>query len=996
MQFNFKPSRVSRAVMGACALAAGSLVIPNSVMAAEESEVESEQAQQRIVVTGSRLQRSSAQMTTPTTVIDSNDILRTGASNLGEILRSMPASLDGIGGTSINDNGTGTIDQAGMEFANLRGLGTNRTLVLVDGKRHVPGSAESAAVDLGMIPAAIVERIEIISGAASAIYGSDAVTGVINIILKKNFQGTHLKAQSGTTTESDGDTKNFSLTWGDNFLSDKLNITLNLDYSEEEEISMAARDYANRDPGFRPNPLNTGPSDGIPDTIFAQDVRFQALSEEGLIYVPNANYLFGGLPINLVSTVIGPPIFADDPFGLGYDTFTIDRDDGSFRDFRPGIYCTVVPCEGGDGFRTQETNTLRAPSERSSFYLSTNYEVSSALKFSSEVKYTKVESAASGQASVFHDDNFGPLIALNRDNPFRPQALVDLMEARDLDVVALAVVGLNSRSENTRETSSFNFAVDGTFGEVDYNFYTQYGKVETARSSQDVLNERYYEALDAISDGSGNTVCRSGNSACVAFNPINNLASQAAINYVSVFLNAEEEMSQAVTSFSIVSDLFEMPAGTVELAAGIEYRKEDTSSTPDPLTQARNPDGSGAGLVGSTTGASPSENSFLLPMDAGISVTEIYAETLLPLATDLAWAEFIEAEIAVRYSDHSVTGGDSTYKLGLNWGISSQFRARFNSSKAVRAPNIQELFAPNQISGAFVTDPCHADNLALRPDDPSDNHRVNCDALGLAPDFQSEAAFGTRNILTQGNDQLNPEEAESLSIGLIYTPSPDFHLTVDFWNMEITDAITTFDPSDLLLNCVNGNALNPLFCDLITRDGSGQINSIQSKSINANKFTAEGTDAEIHYTTDVAGGSLNFSVKGTYIGKRDFQQNPDDPDDIVKQAGEVGTPKFRALISTVYSTEDFDIAWTINHIGESTFDMDALPEQYPAWFDNKVEEFNYHSLNFSYRFSDDIDAFLGINNLTNKEPANLPGLTSGGSLYDGIGRTYYAGVNISL
>ncbi|MCW8878679.1 MAG: TonB-dependent receptor, partial [Kangiellaceae bacterium] len=935
MRKSFNKNKLNMAMSGVLVLATGSLSFAQPVYAAEQEEEESE----KIVITGSRIQRSSAQMTTPTTVIGAAEIERTGATNLGEILHNLPASLDGIGATSINDNGTGSIDQAGMEFANLRGLGTNRTLVLVDGKRHVPGSAQSAAVDLGMIPAAIVERIEVISGAASAIYGSDAVTGVINIILKKEFQGTHIKVQSGTTYENDGDTKNLSLTWGDNFLNNEMNLTLNLDYSEEEEISMSARGYANRDPGFRPNPLNTGPDDGIPDTVFAQDVRFQALSEEGLIYVPNGDYLFGNLPITMVSSVIGPPIFADDPFGLGYDTYTIDRDDGSFRDFRSGIYCTVVPCEGGDGFRTQETNTLKTPTERVSFYASSNYDITADLRLSAELKYSKVESAASGQASVFHDDNFGPLIALTSDNPFRPQALADLMAARNLDVVALAVVGLNSRSENERETTSFNFAADGSFGEVDYNFYTQYGKVDTTRRSQDVLNERYYEALDAVADTSGNAVCRSGNPDCVAYNPINNLASQAAIDYVSVNLQAEEEMTQLVSAFSITSDLFDMPAGVVELAAGIEYRKETATSNPDPLAQARNPDGSGAGLVGSTTGASPSENSFLLPLDAEVSIKEIYAETIFPLVSDATFADFIDAELAVRYSDHSVTGGDSTYKAGLNWAFTDKFRSRLTSSKAVRAPHIQELFAPNQISGAFVTDPCHSANLALRPNDPNDPHRVNCAALGLAPDFQSEAAFGTRNLLSQGNPNLKPEEAQSFSFGFVYSPSHDFHVTVDYWEMEITDAITTFDASDVLLNCVNGASLNPLFCDLVNRDQSGQINSIQVKSINANKFTAEGIDAELYYNMDLSEGALSVSLKGTYIGKRDFQQNPDDPNDIVSRAGAVGTPKFRALINTVYSNDDYELAWTINHISESTFDINALPEQYPAWFDNKVEAF---------------------------------------------------------
>ncbi len=992
MQLKFQKNKLNIALISALTLASEGLFFSQPLFAAEN---DSEDTEEKIVITGSRIQRSSAQMTTPTTIIDSETIERTGASNIGEVIHSLPSSLDGVGSTVVNNNGNVPIDQAGLEFANLRGLGTNRTLVLVDGKRHVPGSSQSAAIDLGMIPSAIVERIEIISGAASAIYGSDAVTGVINIILKKDFQGTRLRAQTGITDESDGDTNSLSLTWGDNFYDNKLNITLNVDVAEEDEIPFTARDYANRTPAFLANPLNTGPNDGIADTVFAQDIRFQALSREGLIYVPNDNYLFGGLPITSVSSIIGPPIFADDPFGFGYDSFTIDRDDGSFREFRPGIYCSVVPCEGGDGFRTAETNTLKTPFERSSFYASSNYDISPELNISAEIKYAKVESSASGQASVFHDDNFGPLIALRSDNPFRPQALVDLMDERGLDVVGLAVVGLSARSENERETSSFNFALDGTWGEIDYNYYAQYGKVETFRTSQDLLNERYYDALDAVADANGNPVCRSGNEGCVAYNPINGLASQEAIDYVSVNLQFDEEVTQFVTAFGITTDLFDVPAGVVELATGIEYRKEEASSNPDPLTQARNEDGTGAGLVGSTTGASPSENSFLLPSEGEISVSEIYAETIIPIASDLAVADFIDAELAVRYSDHSVTGGDSTFKAGINWAVNSEFRFRLTGSKAVRAPHIQELFAPERIGGAFVSDPCHNENLIQQPEDSP--IRDNCAALGLDPDFQSEAAFGTRRILNRGNANLKPEEADTISFGFVYNPSNNFHITADYWEVDISDAITVFSPNDILFNCVRGESLNADFCNLVNRDDdSGQIIDIQADSINAQEFLASGIDAELFYSFPLAQGNINFSVKGTYIEKRDFVQNADDPTDIVSLDGVVGTPKFRALFSTVYTTDNFDIVWNIQHIAESQFNPNATPELYPAWFDNKVDEYNYHNLNFNYRFNEQISAFIGINNLTNEEPANLPGLQSGGLLYDGIGRRYYAGIDISL
>ncbi|TQV86360.1 TonB-dependent receptor domain-containing protein [Aliikangiella coralliicola] len=999
MQPKHNYSRLSKAVRGVLTIATASMLISQPSFAAE---VDEDKDSEKIVVTGSRIERSSAQMTTPTTVIDSKTIEQSGVKNIGDLLHRMPALLDGIGSNNINDNGasggTADISQGGLENANLRGLGVNRTLVLVNGRRHVPGSSTSSAVDLAMIPATLIERIEIITGGASAIYGADAVTGVINIILKSDFEGTLLDVSAGTTAESDGDSQNLAITWGSNFSDGKGNITLHATYSDDEEIPMSARDYANRDPGFLPNPQNVNSEDGIPDTIFAQDVRFQALSEEGLFYVPNANYQFGNTPI----TDLPFPTFANDPlflpFGrVGFDTFTIDRDDGSFRPFVAGQNCGVVPCDGGDGFRTQETNTLKVPSERISFNASGRYDVNPDLRLFAEAKYGKTESAASGQASVFHDDNFGPLITIRSDNPFRPQELVTLMNDRNLDVVALAVVGLNSRSVNTRETTQFTFGGEGSFGgNYDYNFYVQHGKVEGEFLSQDLLNERYYEALDAVADANGNPVCRSGNAACVAFNPINNLASREALNYASVMLKSDSEITQTIGSFSISGDWFEAPAGTAEFAAGIDYRRETAKSNPDPLSQARDADGIGSGLVGSTTGPSREQNSFILPVKGDYDVKELYAETIIPLVMDETLIDSLELEAAVRYADQSETGADTTYKTGINWGLNSTFRTRVTYSKAVRAPNIQELFAPQQISGAFVTDPCHAGNLASRPQDPNDPHRVNCAALGLAPDFQSQAAFGTRILISEGNPELNPEEAETLTVGFVVTPNNNFSFTADYWDIEITDAITNFDPNDILRNCVSGEALNPAFCGLINRDASGQIVNMSSQAINAAKFVASGTDVEARYTWELNSGLLSLSFNGTYLDKREFFQNPDDPEDVTSLAGQVGTPRFRALINTSYSNDDFSATWSMSYIGESTFNKLALPEQYPTEFDNKVEAFTYHNLNFNYRFTDDLSVYLGIDNVTNKEPVNLPNLNSGGLLYDGIGRKYYAGVQISL
>ncbi|PAJ74964.1 hypothetical protein CJF42_07775 [Pseudoalteromonas sp. NBT06-2] len=971
----------------------------SSIYAAAPSyaaEIEADEQVERIIVTGSRIQRSSAQMTTPTTVIDSAAIEMSGAKNIGDLLNKYPALLDGIGGAGNNTNSgdSFSLNNAGLELANLRGLGTNRTLVLVNGRRHVPGAAGTSAVDMSMIPSALVDHIEIITGGASAIYGADAVTGVVNFILKDDIEGLKVDISAGMTNESDGESQDASFTYGTNFDNNKGNITAHLSYSNEEEIPFTARDYALNRYAFRVNPLNTGPDDGIADTIFFNDVRFQALSKEGLFYVPNNNWV-GGDGSDIINNNL-PPTFANDPFGLGYDTYAIDRETGQFRDFVPGINCQVVPCDGGDGFRTQETGTLNSPSERVIFNINGRYDVNNELRLFTEAKYGKVESAVSTQASVFHDDNFGPLISITKDNPFRPQQLVDIMQQRELDVVALAVIGLNARNENIRETTQFTFGAEGTFSEYDYNFYVQHGKVESELNSVDVLNENYYHALDAVTDANGNAVCRDAaqNPDCVAYNPINGLASDAAKDYVGVTLQQNESIEQTVAAFSLSGELLEAPAGTVDFAVGVEYRKETSNSDPDPLSQAVDADGVGSGLVGSRTGPTRPENSYLSPVTGSYNVKEIYAELLVPLIESQPAIEILDLELAARYSNHSVTGGDSTYKMALNWAINSDFRTRYTYSHAVRAPNIEELFSAESIGGARMDDPCHRDNQLLGPQ--GSNRIANCASLGLAPDFVSNASFGTRSIASKGNIELNPEIADTLTVGLVYTPFNELSIAVDYWDINIEDAITTFEATDILNNCVDGQSLNSVFCDAVKRDNEGQILLVSTQSINAANFAANGTDLDINYHHDLSLGQLNFTFKGTYLDEKTFQQNAADPTDIDSQAGEVGSPHFRALITSALTTDNMVTSWTVNYIGESTFNKEANPEEYPDTFNNKVKAYTYHNLNLSYSYNDSISLYLGIDNVANKKPAALPNLNAGGLLYDGIGRKYYAGMQFDL
>jgi outer membrane receptor protein involved in Fe transport len=988
---SFKLSKLSLAIM------ATTLVMP-----AFAEEVE-EETTERISVTGSRIKQNSAQMATPTTVIDSATIAQFGVKNIGELMNKLPALMDGITGGNTNFQNNGDTNNAGLELANLRGLGINRTLVLVDGRRQVAGSAGTASVDMSTIPTSMIERLEIITGGASAIYGADAVTGVVNFIMKKDFEGFELEASYGQSAESDGEKTDLSLTWGKNF--SKGNFTINASYSDQEEIAMPDRDYANKSPAF---------TDHLGQPVFHADQRYQALSEEGLFYVPNSNYLFdgnhpapwgGNFPQIAITDVSGAfyPIFADDPiqpFGPnGYDTYTVDRDTGETRGFQAGVNCNTVPCDGGDGFRTSESSTMQTPSERLLVNMRGDYFINDSHQLFAEVKYSKVESAASGQASVFHDDNFGPLIAINIDNPFAPQIIKDALSAAGQTQAALAVVGMGVRSETSRETTQFMLGSSGELGEYGYDFYVQYGETKGELNNQDLLLSRYYQALDAVDDGNGNAVCRDSSNGCVAFNPINNLASAEALDFVGVNLKTDEKVTQFVSNFVINGELFELDAGTVDFALGIEYRDESAKSTPDALTQTTQAldDGTivGTGQVGSTSGVNVESYAYLAPTDGSFNVAEIFGEVLIPLVEGVTGIESLDLELAARYSDHSITGGDVTWKSGLNWTITEQVRVRTTYSHAVRAPNINELFAPEQVGSANMTDPCDSGNLDLGAN-PA-NRAANCLALGIPTDFDSSAEFGTRGVKSSGNINLSPETADTLTVGLVFQPMQELSIAIDYWDISIDDAITTYSATDVLSNCVDSSSLDSKYCDLVTRDANNQIINVATQSINVANFASSGTDIDINYGLSLSSyGELNFNLKTTYLDKRQFQTNIEFPDDIDKQAGRAGTPKVRALFSTVYTMDNLTASWTMNHVGKSDFNNIATVDQYPSWFNNKVASHTYHSVNFNYIASEGLSIYGGINNVADKTPPALPGLNSGTSLYDGIGRQFYAGVKYSF
>lgn len=955
---------------------------------------------EEIIATGSRIPRSSAELPTPTTVIDAAVLERSGAANLGDVLHGYPALVAGVGSNGNNDQGSG-IDTAGLELLNLRGLGPNRTLVLVNGRRHVPGDSGTTAVDISMIPPALIERVDIITGGASAIYGADAVAGVVNIILKDHFDGLRLDVLGGISAENDGESYDLTMTFGRNVAAGRGNVFVSLNHADENGIPVTARAYANRTPAYIANSADTGPDDGVPALLFFNDVRFRPLSQEGILHLVNNATTNPFLPMQDVAFRL--PLLPDDPLGLVsdpvlsagleagqplFDSLTFDRISGEVRPFVSGSVCDVPRCSDGDGFRPSETNMLSSPLERTVANMGGHYDFDG-VTVSARAAFGRVESFATGQGFVVHAAGALPYVRIERDNPFLPATMTAAMDARGLTAAPLAVLGLTSSADSRRDTWQVTLAGSGDFDDhLSFDVYGQYGEVDAEIELADVLLSRYFQALDATTDEDSNPVCRDPANDCVPLNPFNRGGSAEARAFTDAGLETTTHLTQLLFGFSVGGQGWGLPAGTLRYAAGVEYRRESSEFLPDELMQARDPvTGNGLGLIGLTRGPTPELNRYFLPVVGEYSVGEVFGEVLIPIVSDRTWLKKIDLDLAARYSDYDIVESSWTYNAGLNWAVTDSFRLRGTYSRAVRAPNIRELFAPPSTSIQFVIDPCDRDWLTLGRN--PENRQANCAALGLPPDFESLSEFGT--VTSQGNPGLTEESADTATAGAVITIRDKFDVALDYWDIDIHDAIVRFDASQTLANCVDGVTLDPVFCSMVTRSPDGQIVNVDRRDINSGQLEGRGIDLEANYFVGLSReGFLRFNLTGSYIDEMTFTPNAADRGTQDKLAGTQNRPRVRALFRTIYDIDRWQLGWDVTYVGSSKIFAGVQPEQLSV---NRIESKTYHSVNARYRFHDGLEIFGGVRNITNERPP--PWKNYGGILYDAVGRFYFAGVRMT-
>jgi outer membrane receptor protein involved in Fe transport len=998
-----------------------------------------------IVVTGSRIRRSGFDTPQPVTVIDSEAIALSGtASNIGNFLAELPA----LGSTFTTGNSTRFIGTVGQARLDLRDLGTARTLVLVNGKRHVSQAPGTAVVDVNTIPTDLIERVEVITGGASAIYGADAVTGVVNFILRDDFEGLKFRGQAGTGAQGHFDDWFVSATGGVNFDDGRGNAYLSAEYAVRS--SVFARDLDNSiAAGGRTIDCTQAAQDFfgsefVPDDFITNGGECTLPANAGISFISNAGTFTNGALYSALDAAGFPRAF--EPFFAA----PIDPDgDGIFESSIP--YFTFLPdgtvvqqdtsnftpdqeCFNCDFLDLRSDTQIQPRIERINFSAGLNYEIRPWAEFYINTKYVNTIAESTGQPTF---NNGGGAIRIASDNAFASPSLQQFFTDSGIDEiflqrfnVDLGLRGEENENNTYRIVTGFRGDYENPLTGNDWTYDLSFNYGSTKRNLvalNNRLNQNFLIATDAVFAPDGSIECRvtqqlrdgedltapdgsavdpSVAARCVPANILGfGNISPAAEAFINVDSLRTDQNTQMVWSGFTTGDLFNLPAGPVGFAMGGEYR-EETSETRPALEDS----------LGLTFG------NVLQNQDGQFDVWEVFGEISVPVLADFPLAEELTLDAAVRYGDYSTIGGATSYKAGATWSPIEDITFRGVYSIAIRAPNIGELFGPLNQTFFTVTDPCSETDIATLEAAGAAAQaalrRTNCAALGRPAGFESTADDATLPGQQGGNVNLQEERATTYTVGAVMQPRyiPGLQLSADYFNVKIDGGIGVVGAQNILDLCVESPSINNPFCLNITRDpATFEITNILSSAVNFSALEVEGVDYEMLYsfnTNDLFGlvgmdmgtdlGSTTFRVIGThYMTNRSFP-NPADPTDPESILGELGQPKNTLNFTMVQRvgpfTGNYRVRYESNQLA-GLDDEDVLANPFEFFPVNTGRIFT-HDVSMRYDITDTIGVTAGINNVTNNLPAKYlvssTGTGAGSGAFSNIGRFYYIGAEVTF
>ncbi len=999
-----------------------------------------------ITVTGTRIRRPNLESPLPVTSIGGQEFFQTGNVSVGDKLAEVPS----IRATFTQANSTRFLGTAGINQLDLRGLGPVRTLVLVNGRRHVGGDVLLTGVvpDVNTIPADLIERVDVVTGGNSAVYGSDAIAGVVNFVLKQDYDGIMLRGQGGQSKYGDADSYFISGLFGKNFAEGRGNVAVNLEYARRDQAWGSERNW------FRQNyTLNNSPT-----LIPNPDFRSATFNNTG-------NIRFGGPGTTLNCGL--------DPNGAPYTCPFIFMPNGDLvpqTGTRQGVGPNGQFVGGnGEGFVDGHQVQITPQLDRYNINALAHFEVSPALVPFIEAKYSRTDSVGTGGSgpafiaggNAFFDPfafcNFVPQCTtgnfydrerISINNPFlSDQARQLIIQQRTLagltttDATRLTVqqslLGLGNRVEEARR-NTFRI-VGGIRGDLgsnwNYEASINYGQLKEKTKILGNLDvQRMLLAMDAVRDPStGQIVCRSqidpgaafgygpwvygtdpnadarlANDVanCVPFGPMGGNVSQAQRDYLLLDTTAIGKTKQFDALAFISGDSskwFELPGGPIGIVLGAEYRTDDLFYHQDEQVQ----------LGYTFYNAIPT---FDAPKQV---VKEAFGEIRVPIVKDVPFLQELEVSGAARVSDYKVgnTGSVWAYNGNLIWSPVKGLRLRGNYARSVRAPNQVELFTPFGQNFALISDPCDV-NLV---NNGSQFRAANCLAAGV-PAGQPISYASSIAFLSGGNQDLEAETSDSITIGGVFTPSfiPGFSASVDYYDIKVKNVIQAVGAQTIIDSCYDLPSLNNPFCSLFQRAGPGQLghgvpfgiidNTLHASPVNFAKLKTRGIDVEVAYRKSLGNiGRLNSRLTWTHVLELTNFIDPTNPEFGDRILSEMGDPQDRFNWNSSLQTGRFTFGYQMRYIGkqinfsesfgfgeyEDFYEFEGRPPQNPDLFAKKwVKAKFYHDVRMAVDVGPKYNFYLGVDNLTNtKPPFAASGIGGQTGLFDTIGRFYYAGVS---
>ncbi|MCC4600998.1 TonB-dependent receptor domain-containing protein [Xanthomonas melonis] len=977
-----------------------------------------------VKVTGSRIARAGFDTLEPANVVGREYIQGFGFTNVADALFQQPG-FDAGASSRGDQAGFG----AGVNFLGRFGLGSNRQLTLVDGRRFVTSNPPTVfgpagggtQVDLNVIPTILIDQVETIGVGGAPTYGSDAISGVSNIILIKNFEGAEVRMGYGLTDRGDNERFNYSALLGSNFGDGRGNVTIALDADNSQGVLGTARRFLRQSYSVRPNPsaraiaafqpgrtpandgrvnpqvgFNTGPNDGIPGRVLIRNRRIADMTWGGLLFPAD-----GDTTRDASGQLRG--------FGGNEDQFVQFDRNGNLVSYNPGTNFGTSDASGGDGVDLTETSQIISDLDRKSVFALGNYDFTDQLTGFFEASFYSATARELVDQNVYNAAGFGigsvdgsgdqsGALNFNINNPFLSEQNRQVLRSLGTEDFLLSRssrdLAMNNSGTDTNLWRAV-FGLQGAFDAAGRNF-TWEASVNHGEGSFDYYNfgliqQNFINALNVTRNSAGQIVCDStaaGTTADPACVPLNlfgeGVASPAARSYVTTPTHAQAQMKQTVFNANITGALMDLPGGELRFNAGYERRREEGSFTPSEFERL----GRGRSVP-------------IAPASGQFTTNEYFGEILAPLVktdADIPGLHRLDLTGKLRRVENTVNGWFSAYTYGLQYEPIAGMQLRGNKTRSFRAPSIAELYTSQQPAFYFIPEPCSAAQIGSGPR-PAVRAR-NCQAFFAAYGNVDPASFeeapSSQLGSVSGNARLQNEQAESWTAGIVLQPEwiKGLRVAADWYDIQITNSVTTLSADDIASGCFDSDTFNAndvpnanSFCSLISRNPqTGVANGIRTSYTNGPYTNFRGWTAEVTYRFDLAAmqwgsGVLDLGFYGYFPKTLESAAAPGVPPD--ESVGELGASKRQFQWNARYRSNHWDLGLSANYVSGAVYDLLNTVETRDFL---SIPSYTSYDANIGYAFDAHASINLAALNVTDK-------LVAFPSLFDGLGRRYMLTLN---